>query len=95
MGVKAFLALALTLHAADFGLTLIGLSRGFSEAGAVAAPALVGFGLWGLALIPVVGLLVQGLVIRYLLPRRFRRAGYAVVLLVASIPVVLNAALLA
>lgn len=85
-----FIVIALVLHALDLVITLIGLRLGLIEVGAVAGLALNMFGLLGLAVIPLVGLAVQGAVIRWLLPRRFRLAGYSLVVGLLFIPVTLN-----
>ena len=87
--MNRLLALA-ALQLGDIGTTAIGLARGATETGAVAAPALRLFGLAGLVLIPLIGVAVQLVVLRTM-PRRFRRAGWAVVLGMAAFPVVSNA----
>jgi uncharacterized protein YqgC (DUF456 family) len=91
--VTGLLALA-ALQLADVGTTLIGLARGATETGAIAAPALRAFGLTGLILLPLVGVVVQ-LAVLHRMPRRFRKAGWTVVLGMAVIPVAANALVLA
>ena len=90
--MKHFVIAALALHGADLATTLAGLRMGYAESGAVAGPALEALGWIGLATIPLIGLAVQAAVIRWLLPRRFRRVGYALVLGLLVIPVVANLA---
>jgi uncharacterized protein YqgC (DUF456 family) len=86
------LALAV-LQVADVLTTLAGLSRGATEAGAIAGPALGAFGVAGLIFAPLAGVAVQ-LYVLARMPRQFRRAGWAAVLAVACIPIVNNAAVL-
>lgn len=87
--MRRFLMAAVAAHAADTLTTVVGLGLGASESAPVARAALEAYGAAGLFLVPLAGLIVQTVVIR-LMPRRFRPAGMAVVLVVAAIPVVLN-----
>lgn len=88
------LAALAALQGADVLTTLAGLARGATETGAVAAPALRAFGIAGLILLPLAGVALQ-LAVLHRMPRRFRTAGWALVLAIACIPLVNNAAVLA
>lgn len=80
------------LNLADGFLTLAGLGRGYSESMPVAQGALI-LGAFGIIALGIVGLIIE-LAILARLPRPFRRIGWAMVLAMASYPVIINAALL-
>lgn len=90
--MKRVVALA-ALQLGDIGTTLVGLGRGATETGVVAAPALRLLGVAGLILIPLLGVGVQLIVLRSM-PRRFRSAGWTLVLALATVPIVSNALVL-
>lgn len=85
---RGLIALA-ALQAGDIGTTLVGLARGATETGTIAAPALRALGIAGLVLIPLIGVAVQLVVLRRM-PRQFRSAGWALVLGMAAFPVISN-----
>jgi hypothetical protein len=77
------------LQAGDIVTTLAGLARGATETGPIAGAALNAYGIAGLILAPLALVALQ-LVVLARMPRPFRRAGWAIVLLAACIPVVNN-----
>lgn len=87
------IAAAVGLQFADFLTTAVALSRGGHETMAIAATALAVAGWLGLLLIPALGLVVQLAVLR-LMPRRVLRIGWAMVLVIAVVPVLSNLSVL-
>jgi hypothetical protein len=91
---RAGLVALVALQAGDIVTTLVGLARGATETGPIAGAALNAYGIAGLIFAPLAVVAVQ-LVVLAIMPRQFRRAGWAIVLLAACVPVANNLAVIA